>query len=93
MADVATLNAKTTKAKNPLNSFRSYNYIFTLASLKKTALTDPESYRINQDYFVIARSGGKGSTGIIPPTDANTSDITTIDGSVSEVLEIGRAHV
>jgi len=86
MADVATLNAKTTKAKNPLNSFRSYNYIFTLASLKKTALTDPESYRINQDYFVIARSGGKGSTGIIPPTDANTSDITTIDGSVSDLV-------
>jgi hypothetical protein len=56
-------------AKNPLNAYRSYNYIFTLASLKSRALEDPSTYTVNQDYFVIAKSGGKGSSGMQTPTD------------------------
>jgi len=50
------------KSKNPLNSYRNYNYLFTLAALKKEALDDPSSYRDNEDeYFVIAKSAGKGT--------------------------------
>lgn len=50
------------ETKNPLNSYRTYNYLFTLAALKKEALDNPESYR-NDDsqYFVIAKSAGKGT--------------------------------
>jgi hypothetical protein len=54
--------------KNPLNYYRSYTYNFTLAALKKDSLENPESYRENNDYFVIARSGGKGTVGLLAPT-------------------------
>lgn len=54
---------------NPLNFYSSYNYIFTLASLKKEALTNPESYRDTDNFFVIAKSGGKGSKGISAGSD------------------------
>lgn len=53
-----------TKAKNVLNNYRSYTYVFTLASLKNRALEDPDSYKLNQDYFVILKSGGKKTAGI-----------------------------
>ena len=53
-----------TAAKNPLSFYRSYTYNFTLASLKNRALQDPESYKVNQDYYVILKSGGKGTAGI-----------------------------
>ena len=65
---------------NILHSYRSYNYIFTLAALKGTALSNPTSYKNNQDYVVIAKSGGKGTEGmksaskINSPTFATTSD-------------------
>jgi len=77
MAKALTINAKSTSSKNPLNSYRSYTYIFTIASLSKTALTDPLSYRENQDYFVIAKSGGKGSRGIRAPDDAEKEKLVT----------------
>jgi hypothetical protein len=74
MAD--TINVQSTSAKNILNTYRSYNYIFTLAALKDDALADPESLRQNQDYFVIARSGGKGTTGIqIPSGGTDNADL------------------
>lgn len=60
-----------TNNRNPLNSYRSYTYNFTLASLKAQALVDPESYKQNQDYWVIAKSGGKGTTGLQNPTLAD----------------------
>jgi hypothetical protein len=62
---------------NPLNNYRSYNYVFTLAALSKNALTDPNSYRDSAEYYVIAKSGGKGSGGLKSPaldiTGQNTS--------------------
>ena len=33
-----------TNKKNPLNSYRSYTYLFTLAALSKEALNDPSIY-------------------------------------------------
>ena len=77
MANSLTINAKSTKTKNPLNAYRSYNYIFTIASLSKTALTDPLSYRENQDYFVIAKSGGKGTKGLQAPKDPTDAELVT----------------
>lgn len=59
--------------RNVLDSYRTYTYIFTLAALKNSALTDPSSYRDNEDYFVIAKSGGKGTTGLIPPKTGSIS--------------------
>jgi len=49
---------------NPLNSYRSYTYNFTLAALKNRGKIDPSEYVENRDYFVIARSGGKGTGGV-----------------------------
>lgn len=60
-----------TNNRNPLNSYRSYTYNFTLAALKAQALVNPETYRQNQDYWVIAKSGGKGTTGLQNPTLAD----------------------
>lgn len=62
---------------NPLNSYSSYNYIFTLASLRKEALSEPMSYRNSENYFVIARSGGKGTKGI----STNVSSIGRVTGT------------
>lgn len=53
--------------RNPLDAYRSYTYIFTLAALKAEALKDPEGYRKSSDYYIIARSSGKGTAGLIPP--------------------------
>lgn len=49
---------------NPLNFYSSYNYIFTLASLRKESLSNPDSYRNNNNFFVVAKSSGKGTKGI-----------------------------
>lgn len=70
---LALINAKTTRAKNPLNAYRSYTYVFTLAALKKGSLADPNSYRQNEDYFVIAKTGGKGTAGLKMPTSSSIS--------------------
>ena len=78
--------AKYNKSKNPLNAFRSYNYLFTLAALKKNALIDPLSYRENEDYFVIARSSGKGTAGIQMPTSAATSTRTAEETATANNL-------
>ena len=65
---------------NPLNSYSSYNYIFTLASLRKEALTDPDSYRNESNYFVIAKSSGKGTKGL-------SSNVSTIDKTFVEDIK------
>lgn len=49
---------------NILNSYRSYNYIFTLAALKQGSMEDSSLYRDSTNYFVVAKSGGKGTKGI-----------------------------
>ena len=70
-----------TAAKNPLSFYRSYTYKFTLAALKNKALRDPESYKINQDYFVILKSGGKGTAGIqSPASNSNTQGLPNAAG-------------
>lgn len=57
-------NATPAKDRNILDRYKSYTYRFTLAALKETALNNPLSYRENADYFVIAKSGGKGTQGM-----------------------------
>ena len=52
------------KKKNILNSYRSYNYIFTLAALKQGSMEDASLYRDSSNFFVVAKSGGKGTKGI-----------------------------
>jgi hypothetical protein len=71
---------------NPLNFYSSYNYIFTLASLRKDALSNPESYRDSNNFFVIAKSSGKGTKGI----SNNVSAINRVTGSeVTSVRDRG----
>ena len=64
------------KQVNPLHQFRSYNYLFTLACVKATALKDPDSLRKSSDYYVIAKSSGKGSDAIKLDDSFNRSAIT-----------------
>jgi hypothetical protein len=75
---------------NPLNSYRSINYVFTLSALRKTQVNDPSKYRNSELTLVILKSGGKGSRGIntsvtpitrtyTPPTRVVT---TNSDGTV-----------
>jgi hypothetical protein len=71
---------------NPLNFYSSYNYIFTLAALRKEALSNPESYRNSNNFFVIAKSSGKGTKGI----SNNVSAINRVTGSeVTSVRDRG----
>ena len=49
---------------NPLRAYRSYTYNFTLASLKKEDLQNPDSYRNMDNFYIIAQSSGKGVTGL-----------------------------
>ena len=64
---------------NPLNYYSSYNYVFTLASLRKEALSDPSSYRKAENYFVIARSSGKGTKGISTNVSSKTTNINAVE--------------
>jgi hypothetical protein len=71
---------------NPLNFYSSYNYIFTLASLRKEALSNPESYRDSNNFFVIAKSSGKGTAGI----SNNVSSINRVTGTeITDVRDRG----
>jgi hypothetical protein len=63
---------KESSQKNILNSYRSYNYIFTLAALKQGSMENDTLYRDSSNYFVVAKSGGKGTTGINPKYAGST---------------------
>lgn len=60
---------------NVLNKYRSFNYKFTLAGLKSTAVNDPESYRGSSLDLVIIESGGKGTDGVAVPGDLSSKKI------------------
>lgn len=71
------LFSKSAVGSNVLNSFRSYNYVFTLASLTSSALTRQEVPRENKEYFVIAKSGGKGTYSMQPSDTVKSNSIST----------------
>lgn len=52
---------------NVLNNYKSYTYNFTLAAIKGNKLVNPFNLENNQDYWIIAKSGGKGTTGLQNP--------------------------
>jgi hypothetical protein len=61
-------NKKIPKAKiygerNVLHKYRSFTHLFTLAAITKESLNDPELIRTSSDYFVVAKSSGKKSSG------------------------------
>lgn len=63
------------KQVNPLHQFRSYNYLFTLACIKSSALKDPDLLRKTADYYVIAKSSGKGTDAIKLDSSFNVAAI------------------
>jgi hypothetical protein len=63
------------RESNPLNKFRTFNYIFTLACIDSASLKDPELLRKKSDYYIIARSGGKGDSKILRPDSASETGI------------------
>lgn len=66
---------KVIEDRNPLHNFRSFNYLFTLAAVKESALTDPKSIRASADYFVVAKSAGKGNDPILTNELSTTSQL------------------
>lgn len=46
---------------NVLHNYRSWNYLFTIAALDKTASKNPDAYKTSTLKYVIAKSSGKGS--------------------------------
>ena len=54
---------------NILSNYRSFNYVFTFSALKSTTVNDPLKYRDSSLDLVIIRSGGKGTKGIVSPTN------------------------
>lgn len=69
--------------KNVLHRYRSFNYIFTFAALKVSALGNPDVYQQSSKELVILRSGGKGENSIIataPSADSvRKANIETYD--------------
>lgn len=55
-------DVKVSVKTNPLHQFRSFNYLFTLACIQKSALEKPDTLRTTENYFVIAKSAGKGDS-------------------------------
>jgi len=72
---------------NVLNSYRSVNYIFTLAALDMFAANTPASYRDSELNNVILKSGGKGTTGlsgkVTPQQRTYTPSTKSADGNVT----------
>lgn len=66
--------------RNVLHSFRSFNYLFTLAAVGDSELKDPNILRSNQDYFVVARSSGKTGKDIKVDKVKDQETKTLIDG-------------
>ena len=64
-------------AQNSLNSYRSYTYRFTLAALPKEALVSEDTLNDPSKYYVVAKSGGKGSAGLNPPINSGLSSSNT----------------
>ena len=52
------------KGVNVLHKYRSVNYLFTLAALRRDDAHNPNAYRDSTLDFVILKSGGKGDAGI-----------------------------
>lgn len=56
---------------NVLNGYRSITYNFTLAGLPSNYVSDPDVFRKSALDLVIIKSGGKGTSGIAPPSSAS----------------------
>ena len=75
------------KGQNQLNRYRSYNYIFTLASLDINSVAYPSSYRDSELNNVILKSGGKGQNAlsgrVTPQTKTYTPSTKSADSNVT----------
>jgi len=60
---------------NILNQYKSYTYNFTLFSIKGKDLINPFNLENNQDYWIIAKSGGKGITGLQNPVQRTAPNL------------------
>jgi hypothetical protein len=54
---------------NVLNNYRSYTYKFTLAGIPKDDINNPDVWRTSSPSYIILESGGKGTWGLIAPSD------------------------
>jgi hypothetical protein len=71
--------------QNVLNNYRSYTYNFTLAALNKADVNNPEKYENSALNFVIAKTGGKGTSGITTVSTTKTTTQYENNGEVSGV--------
>jgi len=69
---------------NVLHSHRSYTYIFTLAALNRSYISNHNAYKDSERYYVIARSGGKGTSGLYRQTSTFPAT-STVDAIIPGV--------
>jgi hypothetical protein len=78
------------QTQNVLHSFRSYNYIFTLACLEKSEIRVRKTYEDSELKYIIAKSGGKGVEGLKAENIANSTDAP---GSRSYNLALAQKNI
>lgn len=70
-----------TSSSNILHNYRTFNYVFTLACVKRDSLLNPESLRNNEDYYLVAKSSGKGNAAIKETVEFNSQEITQLNNA------------
>lgn len=77
---------------NPLNEFRSYTYNFTLAAVKDSAIKNLFSSGQElspKDYFVVAKSGGKGASGLIVEDPGKLNIVNSAPLTIEDEINAG----
>ena len=69
---------------NILHNYRSFNYLFTLACIKRDSLLDPDSLRDSEDYYLVAKSSGKGNAVMREDVEYTADEITKRNNTVSD---------
>jgi len=94
LAEIAVIGQRSLSVKeklakenfyNVLNSYRSYNYVITIAALDPVKFNDPQSYRTTEDLEnVILKSSGKGKNGTFSPIVISTTAQRVFSGLKNE---------
>jgi hypothetical protein len=66
---------------NILHKYRTFNYLFTLACIKRDSLLDPQSLRDSEDYYLVAKSAGKGNSIMKENVDYTAEEITKLNNA------------
>lgn len=66
---------------NILHNYRTFNYVITLACIKRESLLDPESLRDSEDYYLVAKTSGKGNSVMKENVEYTADELTRINNA------------